>query len=83
MAGALHGCWQTLIVTSIEMQGCRRSSCNPNSLLHELQVTLMEEMVKEQAAAVMKANHAPPWLQPHADTWCVCNLGSRAALWRC
>lgn len=35
----------------------------------------MEEMVKEQAAAVEKANHAPPWLQPHADTWCVSCLG--------
>jgi hypothetical protein len=32
----------------------------------------MEEMVKEQAAAVAKAKHPPPWLQPHADSWCGC-----------
>lgn len=29
----------------------------------------MEEMVKEQEAAVIIANHPPPWLQPHAGSW--------------
>lgn len=33
------------------------------------QVQLMEEMVREQAEAVVAAGHAPPWLQKHATEW--------------
>lgn len=29
----------------------------------------MEEMVREQAEAVVAAGHAPPWLQKHATEW--------------
>ena len=34
-----------------------------------MQVTLVEEMVAEQATAVAKAQHPKPWLQPHAGSW--------------